>query len=160
MKKYIIKLTHWPRPQTCTSSYISFSWLLTNMMQGNNSNSRYCGKKCHYLSFCLIHDKRYHGSCESNITSAVYVTNSMSLNVILYNSSVNKKLYFKHNIGCFCSILPMKILPTKPLQNCCASVRNSFWTNRVNRWFKERAVYLKCHYYAFLNITFHAVCVM
>ncbi len=40
MKKNMIKiltlLTHWPHPQTCPSSYISYSWLLTNMTQGNN----------------------------------------------------------------------------------------------------------------------------
>ncbi len=43
-----------------------------------------------------------------NNSSAVYVTNSMSLNVILYNSSVNKKLYFKHNIGVFAQFYPWK----------------------------------------------------
>ncbi len=37
VKKNINKYFTWPRPQTCTSSFISYSWLLTNMMQGNNS---------------------------------------------------------------------------------------------------------------------------
>ncbi len=54
--------------QTCTSSYTSYSWLLTNMMQGNNSmrdiaykKSSYMplqfyklGKKMPRMSFCLM----------------------------------------------------------------------------------------------------------
>ncbi len=70
------------------------------------------GAKMPCMCFCLIsYDKRYcsyHTSRESRITSADFVSNIKSLNVILYNSSVNKKLvlcYILNTILCFCSIL-------------------------------------------------------
>ncbi len=34
--KYFNELMYWLHPQTCTQSYISYCWLLTNMMQGIN----------------------------------------------------------------------------------------------------------------------------
>ncbi len=58
---------------------------------------------------------RYHTSSESNIMSADFVPNITSLNVILYNSSVNKKLillYFKHNV--FLLNFAENILALKP----------------------------------------------
>ncbi len=80
------------------------------MMQGNNSiNAEDIGAKyapvwvfVSYLYHTISHEQREHYH-----TSADFVPNITSLNVILYNNSVNKKLillYFKHNIMCFCSI--------------------------------------------------------
>ncbi len=53
---------------------------------------------------------------------------SMITNVILilYNSSINKKLIlrdlrFRHHIACFCSISPTKIIPNKATTLFCVS---------------------------------------
>ncbi len=57
--------------------------------------------------------------------------NNTSANVILYNSSVNKKLtlcYILNTILCFFSILPTNILPIKPQQN----LRATQWASFIN----------------------------
>ncbi len=99
MKKNAIKIFNVvntpPRPQTCTSSYISYSWLLTND----------AGQQLHKCSYALKF-KILGQKCPC-----------VSLNVILYNSSVNKKLtllYFKHNIV-FLLNFAENILPFKAI---------------------------------------------
>lgn len=99
-KNILTQITHWPHPPTCTSSYISHSWLLTNIIQGNNSRCnvvhecRYktlkfkiLGKKMSCMSFCLIFMKR-------DITLVLFWSWIASANIILNKSSVNKKLMF------------------------------------------------------------------
>ncbi len=69
--------------------------------------------------------------------SVVYVWIAW-VQMILYNSSVNKKLILCYVLKSLCVIVscfnvPMKILPIKPQQNYCAFVSNiavfSFWIN-------------------------------
>ncbi len=79
----------------------------------------------------------------SDITPAMcaifadFVPNNHEVNMILYNSSVNKLIL------CYILNTIFHILPLQPQQNFCTSPSDtavfSFWinwTNRVNQWFK------------------------
>ncbi len=78
------------------------------------------------MSFCHIYITR----AARAITRVLFVPS-----VILYNNSVNKKLILCYILNAILSVfvLPTKILPIKPQQNCCASPSNtavfSLWMN-------------------------------
>ncbi len=70
--------------------------------------------------------------------------------IILYKfSRAMSDLHFRHNIGCFCSILPMKIVPTKDhstvlhlweIDSVYLLNESAFWMNRLNKWFSDSLI--------------------
>ncbi len=122
-----MQLTHWPRPQTIILHFIQLTDDKYDVRQQLHKCSyglkfKILGQKSLCMSFCLIF---------------ISYDNITSLNVILYNSSVNKKLilcYILTQYYVFLLIFSKNILALKPQQNRCASLSNtalfSFWMNQ------------------------------
>ncbi len=110
-------------------------------MQGNNSLNalkfHILVQKCLCMSFCLIfisYDKSYHTSSESNISRVLFLSRrTQRVQMWLYTQFCKLLCYILNTILCVCSVLPTKILPKNPQQDCRASPSKtavfSLWMN-------------------------------
>ncbi len=73
----------------------------------------------------------------------------MIIHLIIKFSKAIGDLHFRHNIACFCSVLPTKIFPNNDhstvlhlwaMEGVYSLNESAFWTNWLNKWFSDSLI--------------------